>query len=144
MNSSLTNPATSERLQLTPPEDADHLIEDLCALATQHAALIRGVAPELRACGGFDPALGCCVVYFRLDQEAEADAHRDVAVREFERWGFRPLASGSAPVCEGEQPGYCLLVDAGAEDVPDLRAAILKAIIAWDGLQGSTAVGSAQ
>ena len=121
--------------------DADALangapaIEHLCDLAADRAALIRGVAPALRACAGYDPALGCCVVYYRLGkgEGGLVSDHRDVMVAELERWCFRLLATGPAADVPGEDPAYCLLVDAGNDDVTDLRAAMVKADRYWTG-----------
>ena len=109
-------------------------IQRLCDLAAERAGVIRGVAPALLACAGFDPALNCCVFYFRLakDEEDCSDEHRDVVVAELDRWQFSLLASGSAERIAGEDPAYCLLVEATWDDVPDLRAAMLKTVRAWE------------
>ena len=115
----------------------DRSIERLCDFATDRAGLIRGAAPDLRACAGFDPALGRCVVYFRLGKGERFEEHREVAIAELDRWDFRLLASGSAPAIVGEDDAYCLLIDADWNDVPDLRAAMLKAVIAWKSKIGS-------
>ena len=111
----------------------DRRLERLCDLAADRAGLIRGVAPALRACAGFDPALDCCVVYYRLGKREEdrLDAHRDVVVAELERWEFRLMATGSAEQVLGEDPAYCLLVDASDDDVTDLRAAMVRADAWW-------------
>ena len=108
-------------------------VERLCGLAADRAGLIRGVAPALKACAGHDPALGCCVVYYRLGKGEDdlLDAHRDVVVAELERWQFRLLATGAAERALGEDPAYCLLVDASNDDVTDLRAAMVKADAWW-------------
>ena len=97
------------------------------------AGLIRDVAPALKACAGSDPALDCCVVYYRLGkgQEDLLDVHRDVVVAELESWQFRLLATGAAERVLGEDPVYCLLVDASNDDVTDLRAAMVGADAWW-------------
>ena len=126
MNSRTTQPPRVDA------EDDGGDIERLCDLAAR-AGLIRGVAPALRACAGYDPALDCCVVYFRLveDEEGRPDDHRDVVAAELERWQFCLLATGAAEPVRGEDPAYCLLVDASNDDVTDLRAAIVRADGWW-------------
>ena len=128
--------AKPNRIIPSRPADAvgrDRRVERLCDLAANRAGLIRGVAPALRACAGFDPALDCCVVYYRLGKGEEdlLDAHRDVVVAELERWEFRLLATGAAAGVLDEDPAYCLLVDAANDDVADLRAAMVKADDWW-------------
>ena len=60
------------------PEDHDRRVERLCDLAADRAGLIRGVAPALKACAGYDRVLDCCAVYYRLGkgEEDRLDEHR--------------------------------------------------------------------
>ena len=132
------NAHTTRRNHIVPSQttgvgDENRRLERLCGLAADRAGLIRGVAPALRACGGYDPALDCCVVYYRLGKGEQnmMDAHRDVVVAELERWQFRLLATGAAERVLGEDPAYCLVVDASNDDVADLRAAMVKADAWW-------------
>ena len=128
-----------EQLDPAPPaerldsEGGDRQIERLCDLAAVRTGLIRGVAPALKACAGYDPGLDCCVVYYRLGkgEEDRLDEHRDVVVAELERWQFRLLATGPAERALGEDPAYSLLVDASNDDVTDLRAAMVRADQWW-------------
>ena len=87
----------------------------------------------MKACAGYDPAPDCCVAYDRLGkgEEDRLDDHRDVVVAEQERWGFRLTATGPAERVLGEDPAYCLLVDASNDDVTDLRAAVVRAADWW-------------
>ena len=135
---------TSGARRRIPGRDAEcRRTERLCDLAASSAALIRGVAPSLRACAGYDPALECCVLYYRLGKGEDEllDVHRDIVVGELERWEFRLLATGPAADVSGEDPAYCLLVDASNDDVIDLRAAMVRADRHWaDGFPPPTAL----
>ena len=51
----------------------------------------------------------------------------DIVVAELERWRFRLMATGPAEQVSGEDPAYCLLVDASNDDVTDLWAAAVRA-----------------
>ena len=126
INNTQPEPATLPRLHACVGDDRQ--IERLCDLAADRAGLIRGVAPALKACAGYDPALDCCVVYYCLGkgEEGRLDEHRDVVVAELERWGFRLMATGAAERVLGEDPAYCLLIDASNDDVTDLRAAVVR------------------
>ena len=133
MNTRIEQPDPAPPAERLDSEVDDRQIERLCDLAAVRAGLIRGVAPALKACAGYDPALDCCVVYYRLGkgEEGRLDEHRDVVVAELERWQFRLLATGAAERVLGEDPAYCLLIDASNDDVTDLRAAAVRVENHW-------------
>ena len=133
MNTCIEQPDPAPSARRLAPDGEGSSVERLCDLAADRAGLIRGVAPALKACAGYGPALDCCVVYYRLGkgEEGRLDEHRDIVVAELERWQFRLLATGAAERVLGEDPAYCLLVDASNDDVTDLRAATVRADQWW-------------
>lgn len=73
--------------------------------------MLFGLQCERKWSVSYDPSLGCGIAYFRLEDPADFEAHRDLAMGELERTGHPPLATGEARPAPHEGAGYCVLFE---------------------------------